>query len=124
MPRTPRLAFAAKGAVLWVLLSTLLGLVPVWLRPDHVTFSIPWLAAGLGLVGAGSHVVVALYFSERFSLAGTAAKVWCLAVSCTAVTSFAVLGGVESFVASVSVALAFAVLSLLVVYLLRRHNAV
>jgi hypothetical protein len=60
MPRSDRCALAAKGAVLWVLLACLAGLVPALLVPNDATFSLPWLAAGMGIAGAFAHVVVVL----------------------------------------------------------------
>jgi hypothetical protein len=58
MPPAKRLALALKGAILWVLVSCGLGLLPWLAVPNDATAGIPWIAAAFGAVGAASHALV------------------------------------------------------------------
>jgi hypothetical protein len=60
MHASVRLVLAAKGAVLWVLLACLLGIVPALIEPSDATLSILWVAAAMGLAGAVGHIAVSL----------------------------------------------------------------
>jgi hypothetical protein len=75
MPPSKRLAVALKGAILWVLLSCVLGLVPWLAVPNHATASIPWIAAAFGAVGAASHALVAAIKPEPLNLHTSVAAV-------------------------------------------------
>ncbi len=75
MPPTKRLAVALKGAILWVLLSCGVGLLPWLVVPNDATASIPWIAAAFGVIGAASHALVAAIKPEPLNLHTTVAAV-------------------------------------------------
>ena len=60
MRASVRFVLAAKGAVIWVLLACLLGIVPALIESNDATLSIPWVAAAMGLAGAVGHITVSL----------------------------------------------------------------
>ena len=60
MLASSRLAFAAKGAILWVLLAVAFGCIAALATPDYLTLRLPWLAARAGIAGAIAHVTVTL----------------------------------------------------------------
>ena len=75
MPPAKRFAVALKGAILWVLLSCGLGLLPWLVAPNDATASIPWVAAAFGVIGAVSHALVIAIKSEPLNLHASVAAV-------------------------------------------------
>jgi hypothetical protein len=75
MPPAKRLAVALQGAILWVLLSCGLGLLPWLVISNEATANIPWIAAAFGVVGAVSHAVVSAIKPEPLNLHTSVAAV-------------------------------------------------
>jgi dolichyl-phosphate-mannose--protein O-mannosyl transferase len=75
MPPANRLSIAVKGAILWVLLSCTLGLLPWLVVPSESTSSIAWATAAFGVIGAASHLLVIAVKSEPFHLRTSVATV-------------------------------------------------
>ncbi len=81
MPPALRLGVALKGAILWVLVSCVLGLVPLLVVPNHATASIPWVAAAFGVIGAAAHALVVALKRQPFHLRTSVLAVTCLSCS-------------------------------------------
>jgi hypothetical protein len=133
MSTPSRLAFAAKGAVLWVLIAVLLGILVALLTPNDVSSGMVWVGAGMGVIGALSHAFVCLLKRPPYNLAGTATMVWVLSSALTLVLAYWIVGlptlrppsaaVEESLRAAATVLLPMAGVSALVVYLLRGKSA-
>ena len=78
MPPASRFSVALKGAILWVIISCAIGLLPWLVVPNEATSSIPWVAAAFGVIGAASHTLVIAVKSEPFHLRTSVATVACL----------------------------------------------
>jgi hypothetical protein len=99
-----RLAIAAKGSVLWVLLALALGILPALVQPNEITLAVPWVAAGMGILGAIAHSAVSLIKPNLEHAATTTAAVAVIAIALVLGFSYWILGtprqGLPSTVAS------------------------
>jgi hypothetical protein len=75
MPQSSRFSVAAKGAILWVLLACLVGLVPALVNPSDAALGLPWIATGMGVAGAVAHVAVILVRVHPSRFLSTAASI-------------------------------------------------
>ncbi len=128
MPPAKRFAFALKGAILWVLLSCALGLIPLFAVPNHVTASIPWIAAAFGVIGATSHAVVTALKPSPLDLHTSAAAVSILCCCLFLAMTYWLFGISSQPVQELLLALLYVVapavgLSYSVLLLQRRHGA-
>ena len=86
MPLRTRFEVAAKGAVLWVLFGLALGLLAAMVHPTETTLAVPWVSAGMGILGAVAHVAVTLVKPSLEQSSSTTASI--AIVSITLVLAF------------------------------------
>ncbi len=128
MPPASRLTVALKGAILWVLVSCALGVVPWLVVPNGATSSIPWLAAAFGVIGATSHALVMAVKREPLHLRTSVAAVTCVCCSVFLAVAYWISGAPsgplqELFRVLVYVAVPALALSYSVLLVLRWHSA-
>ncbi len=92
MPLKSRLSIAAKGAVLWVLLALSLGILPALVQPNEITLAVPWVAAGMGILGAVAHAAVSLVKPKLEQAATTTAAIAVIAITLVLGFSYWILG--------------------------------
>jgi hypothetical protein len=128
MAPVSRLSVALKGAILWVLLCSVLGLLPWLVVRNDATASIPWVAAAFGVIGAASHAAVVSIKSEPLHLKSSVAAITGLCSAAFLALTYWIVGPISepvhelAHILAIVVAPAFAV-SYAVLRLQRRQGA-
>ena len=92
MQRSTRFKLGAKGAILWVLASVLVGVLIAGLFPGDATLGFSWIAASTGILGGLSHFLVAMLKTDPESTWSTVVAVTLLATTFTLLAVYWVSG--------------------------------